>query len=387
MFETSKRLQDIPPYLFVEIDKKKKQLIREGYDVINFGVGDPDLPTPEHIVKAMEKAVRNPQNYRYPLGRGTLFFRKAISDYYRNNYEAILDPEEEICVLIGSKEGIAHFPLAFLNPGDVALIPEPAYPVYRIGTLLSGATPFFLPLKETNGYLPDFKNIPDEILSNSKIMYLNYPNNPTSAFAPKDFLEEAIAFCKKNNLIILYDAAYSEIYFEKKPVSFLSLPGAKEVGIEFNSLSKTYNMTGWRIGWACGNKNLVSALAKVKENIDSGTFEAIQSAGVEALNGPQECVQEIRNIYRRRRDIFAEGLKKIGWNVSLPEGTFYFWVKSPNGNSMQTVDVLLEKSKIVATPGTGFGPSGEGYIRFSLTIPEKRIEETIKRMEEIWRKK
>ena len=384
MAEISERLKKLPPYLFVEIDKKKKNLIQKGFDVIDFGIGDPDIPTPSHIVEAMKKAVENPSFHRYPLGRGTPEFRKAIIDYYRKNYEVNLNLEE-ICVLIGSKEGIAHFPLAFINPGDISLVPEPGYPVYHIGTILAGGEPYFLPLKEENNFLPDIFSIPEDVLRKAKILYLNYPNNPTSSFAPEDYLIEVIKFCKKNDIILVYDAAYSEIYFEEKPVSFLSLPGAKEIGIEFNSLSKTYNMTGWRIGWACGNEKLVNALAKVKENIDSGTFEAIQYAGIEALSGSQECVNEMRKIYKERRDTFAEGLKKLGFNIRIPQGTFYFWVKVGD-DSIKFVDFLLENGKIVATPGIGFGPSGEGYVRFSMTISIERIREALKRMEELWKK-
>jgi len=387
MIEISERLKKLPPYLFIEIDKKKKKLVEEGYDVISFGIGDPDMPTPPHIISAMKKAVENPKYHQYPLGKGMKEFRKAISNYYKKNYGVSLDYEEEICVLIGSKEGIAHFPLSFLNPGEVTLVPEPGYPVYQIGTILSGGKPFFLPLKEENNFFPDLTKIPKKILSKAKILYLNYPNNPTTAFASEEFLLETIKFCKKYNIILVYDAAYSEIYFEEKPINFLSLPGAKEIGIEINSLSKTYNMTGWRIGWACGNKSLISGLAKLKENIDSGTFEAIQVAGISALNGSQECVRKLRNIYKKRRDIFADGLRKMGWAVNLPKGTFYFWVKIPSENSIEMANFLLEKAHIVSTPGIGFGPSGEGYLRFSLTLSEEKIKEGVKRMEEVWLKK
>lgn len=385
MFEISERMKKIPPYLFVEIDKKKKNLIKQGYEVIDFGIGDPDIPTPENIVEAMREYVKRPEFHRYPLGRGNIEFRKAIADYYEENYNVNIDPEEEICVLIGSKEGIAHFPLCFINPGDFSLVPEPGYPVYKIGTILAEGNPYFMPLKEENNFLPDLSNIPDNVLKKAKILYLNYPNNPTSAFATEDFLKEAISFCKKNNIILLYDAAYSEIYYDKKPVSFLSLPGAKEVGIEFHSLSKTFNMTGWRIGWACGNKDLVSALSKVKENIDSGVFEAIQFAGIEALKGSKESILRMREIYRRRMTLFVDGLKKTGFQVKFPEGTFYLWLKV-NRDSFEFVDYLLEKCKIIATPGIGFGPSGEGFVRFSLTIDEEKIKRAIKRIKEIWEK-
>ncbi|MCS7181087.1 MAG: LL-diaminopimelate aminotransferase [bacterium] len=383
MFEISERLKKIPPYLFVEIDRKKKEMILKGEDVIDFGVGDPDMPTPENIIEAMKKAVENPQFHRYPFGKGTKEFRKAISSFYKKNYDVDIDYENEICVLIGSKEGIAHFPLCFINPGDISLVPEPGYPVYNIGTLIAGGETYFLPLKEENNFLPDLGKIPNEIVRKAKILYLNYPNNPTGTFAPYEFLKEVVQFCIKNKIILVYDAAYSEIYFEKRPINIFSIEGAKKVTIEFNSLSKTYNMTGWRVGWACGNSSLISALAKIKENIDSGTFEAIQFAGIEALTGPQTSVIKIREIYKKRRDIFAEGLKELGIDFNLPLGTFYFWIKI-NGSSVKFVDFLLENGKIVATPGIGFGPSGEGFVRFSLTINEEKIIEAIKRIKRIW---
>ncbi|HDD65053.1 MAG TPA: aminotransferase class I/II-fold pyridoxal phosphate-dependent enzyme [Firmicutes bacterium] len=385
--EESKRLKKLPPYLFDEILKKKKELIEKGVDVIDFGVGDPDLPTPAHIVEAMKKAVENPSYHHYPLRKGLKEFRKAISDYYRKNHGVDIDPEREICVLIGAKEGIAHFPFAYVNEGDIVLVPEPAYPVYHRSTILAGGEPYFLPLLEENDFLPQFEKIPSEILSKAKILYLNYPNNPTTAFAKEEFLKEAISFCKKYGIILAYDAAYSEIYFDEKPVSFLSIDGAKDIGIEFNTLSKTYNMTGWRIGWACGNERLISSLCKIKENIDTGVFEAIQIAGIEALSGPQDCVKELRNIYKKRRDIFAEGIRKLGWDFRLPKGTFYVWVKGEIKDSIKMAKILLEETNIVAIPGVGFGPSGEGYLRFSLTIPEDRIIEGIKRMEEKWGRK
>ncbi|MBN1445947.1 MAG: LL-diaminopimelate aminotransferase [Candidatus Omnitrophica bacterium] len=386
MFEASARLKKLPPYLFAEIDRKKKKLIADGVDIIDFGIGDPDLPTPANIIEAMKKGVDNSAFHRYPLGKGTPKFRKAIAGFYKKNYDAVLNPDEEIAVLIGSKEGIAHFPWAFLNAGDVSLVPEPCYPVYHIGTVLAEGVPFFMPLTADNIFFPELGRIPADVLQKAKILFLNYPNNPTAAFATKDSLLDAIKFCKKNGIILVYDAAYSEIYFEEKPVSFLSLPGAKEVGIEFNSLSKTYNMTGWRVGWACGNKELIAALAKIKENIDSGTFEAIQFAGIEALEGGQETVENLRKIYRGRRDALARGLRDAGFEVSAPKGTFYFWVKV-QGSSIECANYFLEKGGIVATPGVGFGPSGEGYLRFSFTIGEERIKQAAGRIKEIWKKR
>ncbi|HRS06926.1 MAG TPA: LL-diaminopimelate aminotransferase [Candidatus Ratteibacteria bacterium] len=383
MFELSKKMNELPPYLFAEIDKKRKSLISEGYEVISFGVGDPDLPTPKRVVEAMKRAVDDPSVYRYPFGKGRSDFRRAIADYYKKYSDVDLDFEKEICVLIGSKEGIAHFPLAFINPGDVNLIPEPGYPVYQIGTILAGGIPYFMPLKEQNDFLPDFGKIPDSILKNAKILYLNYPNNPTSACADSSFLKEAVAFCKKRGLIILYDAAYHEIYFDgKRPTSFLSIPGAKDIGIEIHSLSKTYNMTGWRIGWACGNEKLVSGLATLKENIDSGTFEAIQIAGIECLSGPQDDVEQMRKTYQKRRDVLVECLRKLNFQVKIPQATFYLWLKINEG-SLSFAEKLLLKANIIVTPGIGFGDSGEGYVRFALTIDEEKIKKAMEKMSDV----
>ena len=382
MIQTNDRLGKLPPYLFAEIDRKKKQLIEAGHKVLNLGIGDPDLPTPPHIVEALQKAAANPATHHYPLGKGMASFRRTIADYYRKHMDVSLSPDDEICVLIGSKEGIAHFPTAFLNPGDVTLVPEPGYPVYHIGTMLAGGTSHFMPLVEENGFLPDLGAIPENVVRRAGILYLNYPNNPTAAFAPREYLTDAIAFAKKYDIIILYDAAYHEMYFQERPVSFLSLPGAKDVGIELHSLSKTYSMTGWRVGWACGNRDLVAGLAKLKENIDSGTFDAIQIAGIEALGASQQCVEEMRAVYRGRKDILFAGLTRLGWKIREPKGTFYFWAKIPGGgNSIQTVNMLLEKAHIVCTPGIGFGPSGEGYVRFALTAPEAVLKEAIERLE------
>ncbi|MCM8769087.1 MAG: LL-diaminopimelate aminotransferase [Candidatus Omnitrophica bacterium] len=383
----SEKVEKLPPYLFAEIDRIKKRLIDQGHDVISLGIGDPDQPTPPHIVAAGQQALANSHYHRYPLGQGNLLFRKAIASYYQRYDGVSLDPEEEICVLIGSKEGIAHLPLSLLNPGDVCLVPEPGYPVYHIGTMLAGATSYFLPLTEANNFLPDFSVVPSAVLDRTRLVWLNYPNNPTSVLAPAEYLNEVISFCRKRNIIIAYDAAYHEIYFDSRPVSFLSLPGAKEIGVEFHSLSKSYNMTGWRVGWVCGNREIIKTLGKLKENIDSGTFEALQIAGTVALSGSQTCLEELRACYRRRRDLFASCLESIGWSSRLPQGTFYYWVKVPSGQSVSVVKELLEKAKVVATPGVGFGPSGEGFVRFSLTLPEERLREAIERMVKVWKKK
>ncbi len=384
-FGYSERLSQLPPYVFVEIDRKKKQAIQRGIDIIDLGVGDPDLPTPQHIRDAMKRAIDEPKYHRYPFGSGLLEFRKAIARWYKVRFGVELDPENEVHALIGSKEGIGHIHLAFVNPGDVVLCPEPAYPVYKIGTIFAGGTPYFMPLLEENGFLPDLDSIPEEIATKSKMVFINYPNNPTAACANRDFFRRVIEFARKYNIVVVNDAAYSEIYYEgRKPISFLELPGAKEVGIEFHSLSKTYNMTGWRIGWACGNRIILKGLSSVKENIDSGVFGAIQAASIEALNGAQDCVDEMRRIYERRRNLLSEGLEKTGWRVKRSEATFYIWAKVPEGySSLQCVENLLEEIGILSTPGNALGPSGEGYVRFSLTVDEKRIKEAIERLRRI----
>jgi len=384
-FDYSQRLSQLPPYVFVEIDRKKKEAVKRGMDIIDLGVGDPDLATPQHIREAMKRAIDEPKYHRYPFGPGLLEFRKAIARWCKARFSVELDAENEIHALIGSKEGIGHIHLAFVNPGDVVLCPEPAYPVYKIGTIYAGGTPYLMPLLEENDFLPDFDSIPEKITAKAKMVFINYPNNPTGACANIDFFRKVIKFARKYNIIVVNDAAYSEIYYgEKKPISFLELPGAIELGIEFHSLSKTYNMTGWRIGWACGNQKIIKGLSMVKENIDSGVFAAIQVASIEALNGPQDCVDEMRRIYEKRRNLLCAGLKKTGWRVKKPEATFYIWAKVPEGySSLQCVENLLEEAGILSTPGNALGPSGEGYIRFSLTVDEKRIEEAVERLKGI----
>ena len=384
-FDYSERLSRLPPYVFIEIDRKKKDAVQRGIDIIDLGVGDPDLPTPQRIRDAMKRAVEEPKYHRYPFGPGLPEFREAIARWYEVRFGVELDAKSEIHALIGSKEGIGHIHLAFVNSGDVVLCPEPAYPVYKIGTIYAGGTPYFMPLLEENNFLPVLDSIPAEIAEESKMMFINYPNNPTSACARRDFFRRVIEFCRKHKIVAVNDAAYSEIYYDgKKPISFLELPGAKEVGIEFHSLSKTYNMTGWRIGWACGNRDILKGLSMVKENIDSGVFGAIQVASIEALNGPQDCVDEMRRVYARRRELLTEGLEKTGWKVRKPEATFYIWAKTPEGySSLQSVERLLDEAGIIATPGNALGPSGEGYVRFSLTVDEKRIKEAVERLSKI----
>ncbi|MCA6072390.1 MAG: LL-diaminopimelate aminotransferase [Endomicrobium sp.] len=381
----NEKLKKLPPYLFIEIDKKKKEAMGRGADIISLGVGDPDLPTPEHIVKAMQEAVAKPANHQYPFGAGSLTFRKAVTEWYKKRFNVDLNADE-VCALIGSKEGIGHMHLGFINPGDVVLIPEPGYPVYNTGTIFTDGVPYFMPLLEKNNFLPDLDAIPEDIAKKARIIFVNYPNNPTATIAPKEFYIKLIEFAKKNNVIVASDAAYSEIYYDdnKKPSSFLEFSGAKEVGVEFHSLSKTYNMTGWRIGWVCGNKEVVTGIAKVKDNYDSGVFQAAQEAAITALTSSQECVEDARKIYQGRRDVLVEGLTKLGWDVNLPKASFYVWAKIPKGyTSSQVVSKLLDEAAIVCTPGNGMGKSGEGYIRFALTVDVPRIKEAVERISKI----
>jgi len=385
MFRISERLKKLPPYLFLEIDKAKRKAKEENRDIIDFGVGDPDQPTPSHIIRALKEAVNDPATHRYALDQGMPQLRKAISDWYFERFKVKLNPEEEILPLIGSKEGIAHFPLAFLNSGDYALVPDPCYPPYRSGTILAEGKVYSLALLSENKFLPDLKKVPSSIIKKAKIIFVNYPNNPTRAVADIAFYKELVEFAMKNKIIVISDLAYSEIYYGGyRPISFLEIEGAKEVGIEFHSLSKTYNMTGWRIGWACGNKDLIRALAKVKSNIDSGIFSAIQKAGITALKGSQDCVENMRKLYQERRDILTEGLRSLGFKVEIPLATFYLWQKIPKDiDSLKFAKILLDKADIVVTPGVGFGRYGEGYIRFALTVDKERIKEAISRLKKI----
>ncbi|MDD5078000.1 MAG: LL-diaminopimelate aminotransferase, partial [Candidatus Omnitrophica bacterium] len=326
MFKLSKKVRALPPYLFLEIDKAKRQARAAGKDIIDLGIGDPDQPTPGFIIEALERAARDPANHRYALDQGMPVLRQAISRWYKRRFNVDLDAEKEILPLIGSKEGIAHFPLAFLDPGDVSLVPDPCYPPYKGGTILAGGRPYLMPLKAENSFLPDLKHIPFSVRRKARIIFVNYPNNPTGSCAEAGFYSELIDFALKNKLIIVSDLAYSEMSYDGyRPLSILEMPGAKDVAVEFHSLSKTYNMTGWRIGWACGNPQLVSALAKVKSNLDSGIFSAVQLAGVAALEGPQEYLKQMCALYQKRRDILVNGLNCLGWKAAKPKATFYVW--------------------------------------------------------------
>ena len=385
MFKLSKKLQDLPPYLFLEIDKAKRKARSAGRDIIDFGIGDPDQPTPKHIIEALYQAALEPANHRYALDQGMPALRRSIEAWYKRRFNVNLNPDSEILPLIGSKEGIAHFPSAFLNPGDYALVPDPCYPPYKGGTILAGGSPCLMPLLESNSFLPDLKKIPLSACKKAKIIFVNYPNNPTSAVAGQSFYKELIGFARKNKIVIISDLAYSELCYDGyTPSSLLELDGAREVAIEFHSLSKTYNMTGWRVGWACGNEKLVAALAKVKSNIDSGIFSAVQLAGIAALSGPQEHIEHMCTIYQERRDVLIRGLNSLGWKASSPKATFYVWIKVPNGkDSIKFSGILLDRANIVVTPGVGFGKYGEGYIRMALTVTRERIREALERLKRI----
>ncbi|MDD5383122.1 MAG: LL-diaminopimelate aminotransferase [Candidatus Margulisbacteria bacterium] len=380
----SKRLDKIPPYLFVKIEEKKDELVKKGVDVIDFGIGDPDLPTPAHIVQKMRAVLDSKEAVNYPTSKGEFAFRKAVSKWYQKRFQVELNPRDEICCLIGSKEGLAHLPLAFIDPGDTALITDPSYPVYKICTTLAGGEPYLLPLTAENNYIPDLDKIPADVARKAKMLFINYPNNPTGAVAGKDFFEKAVNFAKKNDLLLVSDLAYSEMGYDGyRPSSVLEIPGAKEVTIEFHSLSKTYNMTGWRIGMAVGNKEAVQALATIKSNIDSGAFKAIQLAAIEALSGPQSCVDENRKVFEERRNVLIEGLNSLGWKLEKPKATFYMWIPVPKGETSATfTEKLLDKCGILVVPGNGYGSAGEGYVRMAITIPKERIAEAIKRMKE-----
>lgn len=383
--EKAKRIDQIPPYLFAEIDKKKEEMRQKGMDIIDLGIGDPDLPTPKLIIERLKKAVDNPKHHRYPSYEGMIEFRTAVAQWYGRRFGVKLDPKTEVLSLIGSKEGIAHIPLAFVNPGDTVLVPSPGYPVYRVATLFAGGVPYFLPLRRDHGFLPILSDIPKEIAEKSKILFINYPNNPTSAIAERSFYEEVIAFAKRYQILVCHDAAYSEIAFDGcQPLSFLQVEGAKEVGVEFHSLSKTFNMTGWRIGFVVGHPEIVSALGRIKTNIDSGVFQAIQEAGVEALQHLDTPLPEIIETYARRREVMVKGLREMGLEVDRPKATFYLWIEVPRGyTSARFAAFLIEQAGIVATPGNGFGEEGEGYIRMALTVNETRLKEAIERLKRI----
>jgi LL-diaminopimelate aminotransferase len=381
----AQRVDKLPPYLFADISRRIAAKRAEGVDVISFGIGDPDLPTPDHLLDVLAEASRDPANHRYPESEGLPELHEAIARWYSTRFGVVLDPKTEVLPLIGSKEGIGHIAMCFINPGDVALVPDPGYPVYGVGTLLSGGEPYYLPLTEENEFLPDLEAVPEKIVKKAKVLWLNYPNNPTGAIADIEFFERAVSFARKHDLAILHDGPYSEVAFDGyKPMSFLQAEGAKEVGIEFHSLSKSYNMTGWRIGMAVGNAAIIDALMRVKSNLDSGIPQAIQRMAIAALDGPQDVIAEHNAIYQRRRDRLVAALSKLGLRLRAPKASLYLWARVPEGTtSVQFATRLLDEVGVVVTPGIGYGPTGEGYVRLSLTIPDDQLEEGVRRMESL----
>jgi LL-diaminopimelate aminotransferase len=379
---TAERISDLPPYLFAEIDRKVAEAAARGADIISFGVGDPDLPTPEHVVEALSRAARDATTHRYPSYTGMPEFRSAIAGWYARRFGVQLDPETQVLPLVGSKEGIFHLPVAFVDPGDVALIPDPGYPVYETGTILAGGRPWFMPLRSEAGFLPDLDSVPGDVCSRSKVMWLNYPGNPTSACTDLEFFQKAVDFCKTHDLLLAHDAAYTEITYDGYVApSVLQAGGADECAVEFHSLSKTYNMTGWRIGWVAGASVAIEAIKRLKTNIDSGIFDAVQRAGIAALTGPEDSLKSTIEHYRRRRDLLCDGLKSMGVVVEPPKGSIYVWAPVPEGHTSESFTThLLEAAAVVVAPGSAYGPSGEGFVRFSLTVGDDRVEEGVERL-------
>ena len=381
--EFAKRLDAVPPYLFVEISRKIAAKKAQGINVISFGIGDPDIPTPSVVIEELRSTSLDSVNHRYPETDGLPEFRSAVSGWYKRRFNVDLDSDKEIIPLIGAKEGIGHAAFCFINPGDVALVPDPGYPVYSVGTWFAGGECHWMPLKEENGWLPDLGSIPGDILKRAKVMWLNYPNNPTGAVVDQGYFKEVIAFAKQHDIVVLHDACYTEVAYDGyKPISFLQIPGAMDVGVEFHSLSKSYNMTGWRVGVAAGNKDMIDALMIVKSNLDSGIPNAVQYMGIEALKSTDQEIRNRNDIYQSRRDKVVTALKKIGLDVEPPKASLYVWAKIPSGyKSAEFAELILEETNVVVTAGNGYGPSGEGYIRLSLTIGEDDLDEGIKRLQ------
>ena len=376
------RLNKIPPYLFAEIDRRVQEKKKAGVDVISLGIGDPDLPTPPRIVHVLQEAAADPANHRYASYFGLAELREAIAGWYGHRSGVTLDPSTEILPTLGSKDGIAHVPLALVDPGDVVLAPDPGYTVYVTGALMAGAEPYIMPLTAPNQWLPDLDAIPEDVAQRARLMWLNYPNNPTAAVADRDFLERAVAFCRRNDIILCHDAPYSEIAFAGyRPLTLFEIPGAKEIGLEFHSLSKTFNMTGWRIGWVCGRADLVGLIGQLKTNIDSGIFQAVQWAAIEALNGGDQDTRAACDVYARRHRLVADTLNDLGWRIKPPRATFYVWAAVPKGyDSIGFASHVLDEVGVNITPGVGFGAHGEGYFRLSVTAPDARLEEAMARM-------
>ena len=379
----SKRIEKVPPYLFVGISRKKAEKKAKGIEVIDFGIGDPDIPTPAPIIDTLREAAMDTPNHRYPETEGLPSFRSAAADWYERRFGISLDPKKEVLSLIGAKEGIGHAALCFVDPGDTVLVPDPGYPVYSVGTWFAGGECHWMPLLEENGWLPDLDAIPADVAASARLMWLNYPNNPTGAVAGLDYFAKVVDFAKANDILVMHDACYTEVAYDgHRPVSFLQVPGAMDIALEFHSLSKSYNMTGWRLGVAVGNADLIDALMVVKSNLDSGVPQAIQAMGIEALNGPIDSVDDRNAVYQRRRDLVVGALQRIGLHVDPPRASLYVWARIPDGyTSAELTEMLLEERDIVVTPGSGYGRYGEGYIRLSLTIPERELQRGLERLE------
>ena len=378
----AKRIKNLPPYLFVEITEKIAEKRAKGKDIVSFAIGDPDIATPPHIVERLCQAARDPVNHRYPETGGLPQLRQAIAEWYKKRFGVSLDAEKEVLPLIGAKEGVAHIALCFIDPGDIALVPDPAYPVYSKGTVFAGGEPYYMPLTEENNFLPALDTIPPQVLKQAKLLWINYPNNPTGAVADLDFFNRVVEFANQHDLAVCHDGPYTEVTYDGyQPVSFMQAGGAKEIGVEFHSLSKSYNMTGWRIGMVVGNATMIDALKKVKSNLDSGVPQAIQYAAIEALTGPQDCIQEHNAIYQRRRDLMIDTLNNIGLKARAPRAGLYVWAKVPPGyTSIDFANDLLEQVGVVVTPGIGYGKNGEGYVRLSLTVPDAALVKGLSRL-------
>ena len=382
----SRRLDKLAPYPFVEITRKIAQKRAEGVDVVTFAIGDPDIPTPEHIMEALHAAADEPANHRYPESDGLPELRKAIASWYERRFGLSFDADKEVLPLLGSKEGIANIAYCLIDPGDIALVPDPGYPVYSVGTMFAGGEPYFLPLREEDGFLPDLDAVPEEIARRAKVLWLNYPNNPTAAVADVAFFEEAVRFAKRYDIAVCHDGPYSEVAYDGlKPVSFLEAKGARDVGIEFHSLSKSFNMTGWRIGMAVGNETLINALFRIKSNVDSGISQAVQKMAIAALEGPQDVIDEHNGVYQRRRDRLVEALRAAGLRVEPPKASLYVWAHVPDGfTAADFAARMVDEIGVVVSPGTIYGEYGEGFVRLSITTADERVEEGARRLE-AWR--
>ena len=379
----ARRVDAVPPYLFAELERTITRKRREGVDVISLGIGDPDLPSPPAVVEALAAAARDPSTHRYPTNHGSDEFRAAVASFYRDRFGVELDPAAEIVPALGGKEAVGHVALVLLDPGDLCFSPDPGYPPYTSGPLFAGAEVHYLPLEEANGFLPNLEAVPDDVAARANLLFLNYPNNPTGAIVEPDYFERAVEFARRHDLVVVHDNAYSEICFDGyRAPSFLETPGAKEVGIEIFSLSKGWNMTGWRSGLVAGNAEIVERYRQLKTNLDSGMFEAVQLATIAALTEARDFPREMSDVYQRRRDLVVEALATIGLEVEPPQATPYFWARVPEGHtSTSFAELVLERSGVVVSPGPAYGPSGEGFVRLSLTVPDDRLEEAMRRIE------